>query len=125
MGAIGKRNLANAILAGAVLIALAHFGLTEVLGAHPMWATKIAYIGVGFGVVIYSLFWVWQGSWLAKLFAFLVLTGVAGGITAFGKMRFVASIAEDSFGGQLWYFGWISVIGFCFALMMHLLSARP
>lgn len=125
MGEIGKRNLANAILAGAILIGLAHFGLTETLGAHPNWAVKVAYIGVGFGVVIYSMFWVWQGGWLARLLAFIGLTGVTSAVTILGKMRFVGSYGEDALGGQLWYFGWIAVIGFVFALLMHVLSARP
>jgi len=119
-----KRNLVNAIIAGAVLVGLAYLGLTTALGAHPFWAVKIAYIGVGFGVVIYSLFWVWQGSWLAKMISFILLLAVSGGITTFGKTRFAASFAEDAMAGRLWYFGWIAVIGFAFALLFHLLSLR-
>jgi len=124
MGAIGKRNLANAIIAAAILIGLAHFGVAKSLGAHPIWAVKIGYIGVGLGVVVYSMFWVWQGGWVAKLLTFAVLLAVASGVTYFGKMRFVASIAEDAMAGRLWYFGWIAVVGFAFALLMHVLSSR-
>lgn len=124
MGAIGKRNLANAIIAAAILIGLAYFGLSRYLGAHPVWAVKIGYIGAGFGVVIYSLFWVWRGSWLAKFFTYAILLVIAAGAAYFGKARFVASFAEDVMAGRLWYFGWIAAVGFAFALIMHVLSAR-
>lgn len=122
---MGKRNLANAIIAAAILIGLVHLGVSRYLGAHPFWAVKIGYIGVGFGVVLYSVFWVWQGSWLAKLFTFALLLVVVSGVTYFGKTGFVASFGDDVMAGRLWYFGWIAVVGCAFSLIMHVLSARP
>ena len=124
MGAVAKRNLANALIAGFLLVVMAYLGVPEMLGAHPAWSVKIAYIGVGFGIVLYSIAWIWETGWLAKFLGFLLLLAVFSGVTWFGKMRFVESIAEDALSGRLWYFGWIAVAGAVFALLMHLLKVR-
>lgn len=124
MATAAKRILVNAILAGAMVIALAYLGVPRMLGAHPFWAVKVAYIGIGFGVVIAASFWVWQGSWWAKLAVFAGLLLASAALTGFGKMRFAASYAEDFLAGRLWYFGWIAVVGFGFALLMQLLALR-
>jgi len=124
VAASGKRVAANAVIAGIFLIGLAYLGVPEQLGAHPRWAMKVSYIGIGLGVVIYSLAWVWQSGWVAKFILFAVLAVISGVGATFGKSRFAASFAEDALAGQLWYFGWIAVFGFVFALLMHLMSLR-
>ena len=110
-------------MAGGLLILLAFLGVNEALGAHPLWSIKIAYFGIIAGILIYSFLWVWQGSWMPKFILLAVFLAIFAGVTYLGKSRFAASFAEDAVAGSLWYFGWIAILGFAFALLMHVLAA--
>lgn len=96
-------------MAAIVVIVAAFLGLSQTLGAHPIWATKIALIGAPVGAVLaVILHFATRFRWTSALAA-MVLTGLALAMATMGKTRFAASYAEDVQAGQLWYFGWIAV----------------
>lgn len=97
----------SAIAALIVICIAAAFGLTAALGAHPWWAGKIAVMGAPVGAVV-MLAVVWAMGYSRVALVVFALTTAAGYATAHvGKTRFAASYAEDTFAGQLWFFGWI------------------
>ncbi len=115
------RFLIAAGAAAAIVLAAAHLGLTERLGAHPWWAVQIAWIGVPIGVVL-AWFAAKRPSWTPSI-ASLVLAVGAFGLASLGKARFAVSYAEDVFAGQMWYWGWIGTALFT-ATTLSLLIRR-
>ncbi len=118
------RPLFAAAFALAATFALGYLGGTQLLGAHPFWATQITLIGAPIGLFL---------AWLAALrlpgipavIGFAILTGAALATARYGQAGFAASFAEDQFAGQLWYFGWIaSAAGFA-ALVASLSRLLP
>lgn len=109
-----------------VLFALAAYvlNLPQSLGAHPWWSSTVIAIGLPVGVLIAALL---SRASLPKG-ASIVLTAIAAlacaGIASAGKARFAASYAEDSFGGQMWYFGWIATCALVAALIATTLWPR-
>lgn len=96
-------------MAALVVILAAIFGLSQSLGAHPVWSTQIALIGAPIGAILAIILrFATRFRWTSALAA-SVLTGMAFAMATMGKSRFAASYAEDVQAGQLWYFGWIAV----------------
>jgi hypothetical protein len=95
-------------IAAAITVALAQFGASQALGAHPFWAAQIGWIGAGVGLVLAGLVLVlgWPRRKLAALAALLTVAAYAAAY--FGKAEFAASYAENQLAGQFWYFGWIA-----------------
>lgn len=110
------------ILAAITVLALAHLGLPKTLGAHPFWATKIAWVGVPIGLIAALALHRLDKAKRIALFALLLVATAAA--AHFGKMQFAASYAEDRLAGQFWYFGWISVAAMATALITALLSRK-
>ena len=103
--------------------------LTQTLGAHPWWSGKVVLIGAPIGLVLaIVLGYVLAPRWRAALFA--VATLAAFWVATTGKAGFAASFAEDTFAGQMWFFGWIataaSLAGFLYAVaaLVDLRKAR-
>lgn len=95
-------------------------GAPLALGAHPLWAVQVIWIGgtlgCGLGILAAS-----RPSWTARVIG-LALT--LGGYSAamIGKMRFAASYAEDALAGQMWYFGWIAACTGCTLLLASIVT---
>ena len=102
-------------IAAVCVLALAHLGLTNTLGAHHFWSAKVAWIGAPIGMVIALVL----TRLPARLGILLSLAGViiSGATAHYGKLQFVASYAEDRLAGQLWYFGWIATASAATALI--------
>lgn len=83
-------------------------GLTQALGAHPWWADKAIWIGLGLGLLLSAILWGLRLSKTVRVVSLLGLTLAALATAYVGKTRFAASYAEDAFAGQMWYFGWIA-----------------
>jgi len=97
-------------------------GVTQKLGAHPWWADKVIWIGLGIGLVLAGLARAMCLGRFTRVSGFILLT-LAATVTAYtGKARFVASYAEDAFAGQMWYFGWISICALTTAMLASLFS---
>ncbi len=111
------RSAAAMLIAAMLVVGAADLGLTEWLGAHPFWAVKIGYIGVGIGValaVVLSLLRMPFGVPLA-LGAALAMGGLAA--ARVGAARFAVSYAEDVLAGRFWFFGWIAAAAGAFLLL--------
>jgi hypothetical protein len=114
-----------AILAGVVVaVAFGFSGATAAMGAHPFWAMDIGWIGGVAGAValIGALLSGLPRRWV-RLIAVLMLP-LAGVSAAWGKMQFAASYAEDTFAGQVWYFGWIAIAA-ALCMVVGALMMRP
>ena len=98
------RQILGGVLIWAVVALAGWAGLSEMLGAHPFWAVKIAVIGGGLGAVAGAVF-PCRATGLLGVLMLILAFGVAG----FGKARFAASYAEDHFAGRMWFFGAIGV----------------
>ena len=109
------------VAAGMVLIA-ASWGASRMLGAHPFWSSKIAWIGVPIGLLIALA--CRRLSWTKRLFAFSILLALSAGAAHFGRLRFAASFAEDRLAGNMWFFGWIGVAVFLTALIAAILTPK-
>jgi hypothetical protein len=103
------------IVVAGIFLVLERFGAVTWLGAHPFWAKKTAYIGIGIGVIVSLLTLITAKKanvtsiWLP--IAFVVLTGVIAAITLlYGKAEFAASYAENGFAGRVWYIGFVALI---------------
>ena len=114
-GVAGALALTIALVAG--VLNLAEYG-----GAHPFWSSQVIYIGAPLGIILAALIrWAGVGR-MGRLILYLFLLGVSVWAAQTGKARFAASFAEDTFGGQMWYFGWIATATFGTALLARLLS---
>ena len=100
-----QRDLVFAGLAGLAVIVAAHLGISERLGAHPVWAVTTGYAGAVAGAV--------AGLVLSRVRVgpVLVVGALAAGLGLWaakvGAARFAASYAEDALAGRVWFFGWI------------------
>lgn len=99
--------------------------LTLLLGAHPWWAATVLWIGTGLGLALAGLAVYLGVSYSTRLIAASLLTAAAYATASFGKNRFAASFAEDTFAGQMWYFGWIATCAFAAATLASLLWRTP
>ena len=114
-GIAGALALTIALVAGVL-------NLTEYGGAHPFWSSQVVYIGAPLGIILAALVrWLGLGR-MGRLVLYIFLLGVAVWAAQSGKARFAASSAEDTFGGQMWYFGWIATAAFGTALLARLFS---
>ena len=114
MRQILARSLSVGIIGGTILVILAHLGLAQKLGAHPWWAVKVVYLGVGFGLILSvlgSLIPIFTRRIVPPLFVLAVASIL---LTVYGKTQFAASYAEDALAGRMCYFGWICSV--CFGL---------
>ena len=105
------------IFAALVVILAANAGLTEMLGAHPFWAVRVAWMGVPIGLVLALLAKSMGLGWVFRVLLFVTGLAAAYALASFGKGRFAASFAEDRAAGQMWYIGWIAATGFAAALI--------
>jgi hypothetical protein len=95
-------------------------GLTLALGAHPWWAGKVIWIGLGLGLLLSAILWRLRISKTVCLIGFTLLMFAAFATAYIGKSRFAASYAEDALAGQMWYFGWIATCTFALAILATL-----
>ena len=95
------------VLAALAVLALAYLGLPEALGAHPFWAVRVAYLGLGPGL---AAIWLMRALGLSALARVVIAAGllvVAFAVARTGGLRFAASYAEDAAAGAMWFWGWI------------------
>ncbi len=102
------------VLAAAAAYAL---NLPQSYGAHPWWSGTVILIGVPVGLLVALALTRLSIPKPAKMVLVALATLSAMGIASTGKARFAASYAEDTFGGQMWYFGWIAICAFAAALI--------
>lgn len=84
------------------------FNATQMLGAHPQWASTVLLIGAPGGL---ALGYVLYAIRLPYLLRVVLAFGIAGGafyLAREGQAAFAASFAEDAAAGQQWFFGWIA-----------------
>lgn len=109
------------LTAALVVLGAAFLGLSQTLGAHPFWATKIALIGVPIGLVAALILSQLGNKPRLVLFAVLLIaTSLAAHL---GKREFAASFAENTTAGTFWYFGWIGIAASATAVLASLLAA--
>lgn len=123
MSRFGKSHIAAIIVAAVFIVAVVALNGTQLLGAHPFWATKTALIGGIGGLVIWLVLTLigLPRKWLITL-AFVGL--VAGVLSAvLGKQEFAASYAESALAGKFWYLGWFVVVGAATALIAAIAQA--
>ena len=113
----------SAALSILVTIALAWFGFSATLGAHPFWDVKTALIGAPIGAVVGVLVSMKLPK-TASVAMFAILTLAAYAAAQWGKTTFAASYAEDAFAGKVWFFGWIATSGAFAATTAALLTRR-
>ena len=101
-------NILIAAIAAVIVIFAAWSGLFAAMGAHPFWHLKVALIGAPVGGVIALIVRSVARRRALAVAGAACLLAAANAIAQFGKMRFVASYAEDTFAGQLWFYGWIA-----------------
>lgn len=112
------------VVASAVVILAAHYGVNRSLGAHPFWDTKVALIGAPIGLAMALVLLAFKWRWSTRLFTFLLLLTVAGVAAHQGRLQFVASYAENELAGQFWYFGWIASSASLAGLIATFLTPR-
>lgn len=100
-----------------VLLVLAATGVTKMLGAHPFWAMQVVWIGLAFGAGMRVFTWRFRTRRAAVLSVLILGLIVSVAVTVIGKDRFVTSFAEDFVGGRMWYYGWMAICGFGYALI--------
>ena len=110
------------LIAAIVVITAANFGMSKLLGAHPFWSVKIAWIGVPIGLIL--AFLIRSRPWSKRVGLFAVLLAGAAAAAHYGRLAFAASFAENALAGQAWYFGWIGVAIFTSALITTILTPR-
>lgn len=113
-----------ATVAAAVLVGAGYLGLSQALGAHPFWAVKVVWIGIGIGAVLFGLSRFWAASARVKLPIALALLAGSAGVTILGKARFAASYAEDFVAGRMWFLGWMALVAAAFLVLALLLARR-
>ncbi|WP_272002745.1 hypothetical protein [Roseovarius sp. ZX-A-9] len=100
-----------AIVITAILMAASALGLTETLGAHPLWAVKTGMIGSGAGLLAYAgLRWAGMRSGPVAILGGLTLVS-SGFVATQGKSVFIVSFSENTLAGRFWFFGWFAVMG--------------
>jgi len=105
------KTFAIAVLTTWVIAAILYFlEVPKWAGAHPIWASQTLLTGVLLGSVLAALTRKLKHPIVVIGFAFLSVASFL--IASYGKGRFAASFAEDTFGGQLWFFGWHAVCAF-------------
>lgn len=101
-----------------VVVAAGWLGIPGMLGAHPIWAMNVVWIGAPIGAVLSLIL----AGWLRPT-PHAVLAGALLGLACFaaysGKSAFAISFGEDALAGRLWFFGWIATS----ALSVGLVSA--
>lgn len=117
-------RMAAYVIAAALVVTAARYGLPKALGAHPFWAARIAWIGVPAGLALAFVAARMGVGWIARIRLFLFLLAASAAAAHFGRLGFVASFAENRVAGRFWYFGWIGVACFAAALVVALLTPR-
>lgn len=84
-------------------------------GAHPIWTDKVVYIGAPLGLILGLL--LSNLHYVVRTVGFGALTIATLFAAYWGKLTFAASYAENTFAGQIWYFGWIGVCTFTAAFL--------
>lgn len=108
---------AAVLLALAVTVAAAWFGLTRALGAHPFWDVQVALIGAPLGVMAAVALRATRVPPIAGLVLWGAVAVAAALAAWWGKTGFAASYAEDRVAGLFWYYGWIGACaGFAAAI---------
>jgi len=115
------------IVIAAIIVGVEPAGIWTWLGAHPFWSAKVAFFGVATGAALWLLV-----DWLARraksetsspvaiLVVAIILTGT---VSWYGKTEFSASFAENTFAGQLWYYGFILFVACIFAALVTVSKA--
>lgn len=99
------------IIAGIATFAVLYFAQVPLaLGAHPQWAQSVVSIGAPIGLFGFM-------ALIKTNKTVLSAVGIAGLVAAYvtavtGKARFVASYADDTIAGQMWFYGWIAACTF-------------
>lgn len=117
---MGRSNLLGPLIA---LGAVAGFTLLDggsALGAHPFWTVKIGFIGAGIGFGTWLTLHVIGATRRQVVLLGTVLFLASSTAAWLGKMRFVASYAEDHLAGRFWFVGWMMAIGAIFLLIATL-----
>jgi hypothetical protein len=127
MSRLERSHFVALAIALVVVLGFTLAGGTQALGAHPWWAGKVGYIGVGIGAVVWLVGSVVRlgGRWL--VLAASGALGAAGLAVWLGKARFAETYADDVLAGRFWYFGWIAAMAAACVLIAVLIEAarRP
>lgn len=124
MQSIRRSNLSGPLLALVVVAGFTILGGTSAFGAHPLWAVKIGFIGAGIGFGTWLMLHVMGSTRRQVLLLGTVLFLASAAMVWLGKMRFVASYAEDHLAGCFWFLGWMTLTGSAFILVAAMLSSR-
>lgn len=120
--------IARIVILGLVLIGLEMAGFWIWFVAHPSWSAQGVYIGLVIGLGLMIVGWglsKLMGTRRLMLFVLSVIVAIAAvAATKLGKMGFVNSYAENQLAGKFWYFGYMSMIGAVFAMLVALLRLR-
>lgn len=92
------------------------------LGAHPLWAVTVGLVGTGIGLVMWIALHL-LGTARRKMVTLGACLLVAAAAMAWiGKLRFVASFAEDQLAGRMWFVGWIVLLAAVALLIASLVN---
>ncbi len=103
-----------------IVIVAAHWGVSRSYGAHPFWATSIAWIGAPTGALFALL--IRRRRWPLRLLLASGLLALCAAAAHQGRLAFAASFAENRLAGQAWYLGWIGVAAASSALIAIVLT---
>ena len=117
MQAISRSDLLAPLIAGVVVSGFTFLGGTLALGAHPSWAIKVGLIGTVVGAATWLVLHLVGATGRRMLVLDAVLFLACAAMVWFGKMRFVASYAQDILAGRFWFFGWMALTGAAFILV--------
>jgi len=114
-----KNTVITTVLLVGLFLALEKLGVVTAAGAHPFWATNVAYIGIVIGIICSicaSILMNRVSGISAWVLLFLIATSIAIGIITlfYGKAEFAASYAENALAGSVWYIGFMFLIGSVF-----------
>lgn len=105
-------------------LVLAYLGVTQQIGAHPIWALQTAWIGAGVGVAVAGLAYWRRIPRTPAAIALAVACCAALGLAVYGKSAFAASFGEDRSAGAFWYYGWIGTAAVFTAAVTTLLRRK-
>lgn len=111
------RFLTGPIVATVALALAWAADLPKGFGAHPWWSTDVLWMGGGVGIlagILVSL----TPRWTSAVLAVLAIFGFAS--ARWGGLEFAASYAENQTAGVLWYWGWLTAVGFGAAALTRL-----